>query len=106
VETLIHVNLQWFASKKGVGSTRNGRDSISKRLGVKRQDGQIVTAGSILVRQRGTKIHPGTNVGIGGDDTLFAKISGRVKFERYGRDRKKVSVYPVTETPAAKALEV
>lgn len=82
-----------MASKKGVGSSRNGRDSASKRLGVKRADGQIVSAGSILVRQRGTKIHPGNNVGIGGDDTLFAKIEGTVKFERYGKTRKKVSVY-------------
>jgi large subunit ribosomal protein L27 len=82
-----------MASKKGVGSSKNGRDSASKRLGVKRADGQIVSAGSILVRQRGTKIHPGNNVGIGGDDTLFAKIEGMVKFERYGKDRKKVSVY-------------
>ncbi len=92
---MIKMNLQFFASKKGVGSTKNGRDSISKRLGVKRQDGQLVNAGSILVRQRGTKIHPGTNVGRGGDDTLFAMAEGVVKFERLGRDRKKVSVYPV-----------
>lgn len=83
-----------MASKKGVGSSKNGRDSESKRLGVKRADGQLVTAGSILVRQRGTKIHPGNNVGIGGDDTLFAKVEGNVKFERYGKTRKKVSVYP------------
>ncbi len=82
-----------MASKKGVGSSKNGRDSASKRLGVKRADGQVVSAGSILVRQRGTKIHPGNNVGIGGDDTLFAKIEGTVKFERFGKDRKKVSVY-------------
>lgn len=92
---MLKMNLQLFASKKGVGSTKNGRDSIAKRLGVKRQDGQTVSAGSILVRQRGTKIYPGTNVGIGGDDTLFAKVEGVVKFERVGRDRKKVSVYPV-----------
>lgn len=92
---MLKMNLQYFASKKGVGSTKNGRDSISKRLGVKRQDGQVVSAGSILVRQRGTKIYPGVNVGIGGDDTLFAKVEGVVKFERVGRDRKKVSVYPV-----------
>lgn len=92
---MLQWNLQQFASKKGVGSSKNGRDSESKRLGVKRQDGQVVTAGSILVRQRGTKIHPGTNVGIGGDDTLFAKVEGRVAFERAGRDRKRVSVYPV-----------
>ncbi len=92
---MLKMNLQLFASKKGVGSTKNGRDSISKRLGVKRQDGQLVSAGSILVRQRGTKIYPGVNVGIGGDDTLFAKVEGVVKFERMGRDRKKVSVYNV-----------
>ena len=83
-----------MASKKGVGSSKNGRDSESKRLGVKRADGQTVSAGSILVRQRGTKFHPGNNVGIGGDDTLFAKVEGTVKFERYGKTRKKVSVYP------------
>jgi len=94
---MLKMNLQLFASKKGVGSTKNGRDSIAKRLGVKRQDGQVVSAGSILVRQRGTKIYPGTNVGIGGDDTLFAKVEGAVKFERVGRDRKKVSVYPVAQ---------
>ena len=99
---MIKLNLQLFASKKGVGSSKNGRDSISKRLGVKRADGQVVTAGSILVRQRGTKISPGLNVGIGGDDTLFAKVEGRVAFERMGRDKKKVSVYPVV---AAEALE-
>jgi large subunit ribosomal protein L27 len=84
-----------MASKKGVGSSKNGRDSESKRLGVKRSDGQTVSAGSILVRQRGTKFHPGTNVGKGGDDTLFAKVDGTVKFEREGRTRKKVSVYPL-----------
>jgi len=83
-----------MAHKKGVGSSRNGRDSESKRLGVKRADGQFVLAGNILVRQRGTKIHPGTNVGIGGDDTLFALESGLVKFERLGRDKKQVSIYP------------
>lgn len=82
-----------MAHKKGVGSSRNGRDSESKRLGVKRADGQEVLAGNILVRQRGTKIHPGNNVGRGGDDTLFALISGKVKFERKGRDKKQVSVY-------------
>ena len=87
------LSLQFFAHKKGVGSTKNGRDSESKRLGVKRADGQLVHAGSILVRQRGTKIHPGNNVGIGSDDTLFAKIDGRVKFERKGRDKKQCSVY-------------
>ncbi|MBP1156578.1 MULTISPECIES: 50S ribosomal protein L27 [unclassified Paenibacillus] len=103
---MLQLNLQLFASKKGVGSTKNGRDSIAKRLGVKRADGQKVTAGSILVRQRGTKIHPGNNVGIGSDDTLFAKVEGVVKFERLGRDRKKVSVYPVTVAPVAAAVEV
>ena len=86
-------NLQLFAHKKGMGSTKNGRDSESKRLGVKRGDGQPVLAGNILVRQRGTKIHPGTNVGIGSDDTLFAMIDGKVKFERLDKTRKKVSVY-------------
>jgi len=91
---MLKMNLQFFAQKKGVGSTKNGRDSIAKRLGVKRGDGQFVTAGSILVRQRGTKIYPGFGVGIGGDDTLFAKVDGVVRFERMGRDRKKVSVYP------------
>lgn len=91
-------DLQLFAHKKGVGSSRNGRDSESKRLGVKKYDGQVVRAGNILVRQRGTKIHPGTNVGIGGDDTLFAVADGKVKFERMGRDRKQVSVYPLEES--------
>ncbi|BAB06728.1 50S ribosomal protein L27 [Halalkalibacterium halodurans] len=91
---MLKMNLQFFASKKGVGSTKNGRDSISKRLGTKRADGQLVTGGSILVRQRGTRIYPGVNVGKGGDDTLFAKVDGVVKFERVGRDRKQVSVYP------------
>ncbi len=90
-------DLQLFAHKKGVGSSRNGRDSKAKRLGVKRYDGQVVTGGSILVRQRGTKIHPGNNVMIGGDDTLFAVIDGKVKFERKGRDKKQVSVYPLEE---------
>ncbi|MEM8640354.1 MAG: 50S ribosomal protein L27 [Cyanobacteria bacterium P01_G01_bin.54] len=85
-----------MAHKKGTGSTRNGRDSNSKRLGVKRYGGQTVTAGSILVRQRGTKIHPGNNVGLGKDDTLFALVDGVVKFERKGKSRKKVSVYPAT----------
>lgn len=92
---MLKMNLQFFASKKGVGSTKNGRDSISKRLGTKRADGQEVTGGSILVRQRGTRIYPGVNVGRGGDDTLFAKLDGVVKFERVGRDKKQVSVYPV-----------
>lgn len=102
---MMRMDLQLFASKKGVGSTKNGRDSIAKRLGVKRADGQLVTAGSILVRQRGTKIHPGNNVGIGSDDTLFAKVEGVVKFERWGRDRKKVSVYPATDAPVAAAVQ-
>jgi large subunit ribosomal protein L27 len=87
-----------MAHKKGVGSTRNGRDSESKRLGVKRYDGQVVRAGNILVRQRGTKIHPGNNVMIGGDDTLFAVVDGKVKFERKDKTRKQVSVYPVDES--------
>lgn len=94
---MLKLNLQLFASKKGVGSSRNGRDSESKRLGTKRGDGQFVLAGNILVRQRGTKIHAGSNVGRGGDDTLFATVDGVVKFERKGRDRKQVSVYPVEE---------
>jgi large subunit ribosomal protein L27 len=84
-----------MAHKKGLGSTRNGRDSNAQRLGVKRYEGQFVSGGSIIVRQRGTAIHPGTNVGIGKDDTLFAKVEGVVKFERYSKDRKKVSVYPL-----------
>ena len=91
---MLKMNLQLFAHKKGVGSSRNGRDSESKRLGVKRGDGQFVLAGNILVRQRGTKIHPGTNVGKGGDDTLFALEDGIVRFERKGRDKKQVSIYP------------
>lgn len=91
---ILKMDLQLFASKKGVGSSKNGRDSIAKRLGVKRADGQFVTAGNILVRQRGTKIHPGNNVSIGGDDTLFALIDGVVKFERKGKKRKQVSIYP------------
>ena len=92
---MLKMNLSLFAHKKGGGSTSNGRDSQSKRLGSKAADGQTVTGGSILYRQRGTKIHPGANVGIGGDDTLFAKIDGVVRFERKGRDKKQVSVYPV-----------
>ena len=87
------LNIQFFASKKGVGSTKNGRDSESKRLGVKKADGQAVLAGNILVRQRGTKIHPGNNVGIGTDDTLFALVDGTVKFEHISGGRKQVSVY-------------
>ena len=89
------LDIQFFASKKGVGSTKNGRDSQSKRLGAKVADGQFLTAGSIIYRQRGTKIHPGTNVKKGGDDTLFSTIDGVVKFEHLGKDKKKVSVYPV-----------
>ncbi len=92
---MIKFNLQLFAHKKGMGSTKNGRESQSKRLGAKKGDGQSVLAGNILVRQRGTKIHPGTNVGIGSDDTLFALVDGKVKYERMGKDKKQVSVYPV-----------
>ena len=92
---LLKLDLQLFASKKGVGSTKNGRDSEAKRLGAKRADGQFVKAGNILYRQRGTKIHPGLNVGRGGDDTLFALVDGVVRFERKGRDKKQVSIYPV-----------
>ena len=91
---MLKIGIQFFAHKKGVGSTKNGRDSESKRLGVKRADGQFVLAGNILVRQRGTKIHPETNVSKGSDDTLFAMVDGVVRFERLGRDRKKVSIYP------------
>ena len=94
---MLKLSLQFFAHKKGVGSTKNGRDSESKRLGVKKADGQAVIAGNIIVRQRGTKIHPGNNVGIGSDDTLFALIDGKVKFERVGRDRKQVSIYAVEQ---------
>ncbi|MBE6992296.1 MAG: 50S ribosomal protein L27 [Ruminococcaceae bacterium] len=94
---MLNIGIQFFAHKKGVGSTKNGRDSEAKRLGVKRADGQFVLAGNILVRQRGTHIHPGTNVGIGSDDTLYATVDGRVRFERMGRDRKKCSVYPVEQ---------
>ena len=92
---MLLMNLQLFAHKKGVGSSKNGRDSESKRLGVKSADGLFVLAGNIIVRQRGTKIHPGENVGKGKDDTLFAKVDGVVKFERVGKDKKKASVYPV-----------
>ena len=91
---MLQMNLQLFAHKKGMGSTKNGRDSESKRLGAKKGDGQIVIAGNILVRQRGTKIHPGTNVGIGSDDTLYSRVDGRVKYERLGKDKKQVSFYP------------
>ena len=94
---MLKMNVQFFAHKKGSGSTKNGRDSESKRLGVKRADGQFVKAGNILVRQRGTKIHPGTNVGIGKDDTLFALKDGRVKFERLGKDRKQVSIVEIAQ---------
>ena len=90
---MLKVNIQLFAHKKGMGSTRNGRDSESKRLGTKRSDGQFVNAGTIIVRQRGTHIHPGNNVGKGSDDTLYALVSGKVKFERLDKTRKKVSVY-------------
>ncbi|MCR5098903.1 MAG: 50S ribosomal protein L27 [Lachnospiraceae bacterium] len=91
---MLQLNLQYFAHKKGMGSTKNGRDSESKRLGAKRADGQFITAGSIIYRQRGTRIHPGVNVGKGGDDTLYAKVDGVLRFERLGRDRKQASVYP------------
>ncbi|MEG0780584.1 MAG: 50S ribosomal protein L27 [Oscillospiraceae bacterium] len=90
---MLHIGLQLFAHKKGMGSTRNGRDSESKRLGPKRADGQFVLAGNILVRQRGTHIHPGVGVGRGSDDTLFATATGVVRFERLGKDRKQVCVY-------------
>jgi large subunit ribosomal protein L27 len=94
---MIKINLQFFAHKKGVGSTKNGRDSESKRLGPKKADGQFALAGNILYTQRGTKIHPGLNVGKGGNDTLFALVDGVVKYERLGRDKKQLSVYPVAE---------
>ena len=97
------MNLQLFATKKGGGSTKNGRDSNAKRLGVKRYEGQFVSAGSILVRQRGTRIHAGANVGRGGDDTLFAMVDGYVKFERLGKTKKRVSVYPPAAEPALAA---
>ena len=99
---MLNMNLQFFAHKKGVGSTKNGRDSESKRLGAKRADGQFVKAGNILYRQRGTRIHPGVNVGIGGDDTLFAKVDGILRFERVGRDKKQASV--VKEGRAKKVI--
>lgn len=94
---MLKLDIQLFAHKKGMGSTKNGRDSESKRLGAKRADGQFVLAGNILYRQRGTHMHPGTNVGIGSDDTLYALVDGTVKFEKLGKDRKKVSVYPVEQ---------
>ena len=94
---MLKINIQLFAHKKGVGSTKNGRDSEAKRLGVKRADGQFVLAGNIIVRQRGTHIHAGENVGKGSDDTLFALIDGKVKFERVDKDRKQVSIYAVEQ---------
>jgi len=94
---MFELNIQLFAHKKGMGSTKNGRDSESKRLGVKKADGQFVTSGNILVRQRGTKIHPGINVKKGSDDTLFAVVDGKVKFERVGKDKKQVSVYEIAQ---------
>jgi large subunit ribosomal protein L27 len=93
---MFEMNLQLFAHKKGVGSTKNGRDSAAKRLGAKRADGQFVRAGNVIYRQRGTKIHPGINVGRGGDDTLFSLVDGVLRFERKGRDKKQASVYPVS----------
>jgi large subunit ribosomal protein L27 len=93
---MLKLNLQLFAHKKGMGSTKNGRDSESKRLGAKRADGQFVKAGNVLYRQRGTRIHPGINVGRGKDDTLFALVDGVVRYERKGRDKKQVSIYPVS----------
>ena len=98
---MLKLNLQLFAHKKGMGSTKNGRDSKSKRLGAKRADGQVVRAGNILYTQRGTKIHPGNNVGIGGNDSLFALIDGRVKYERKGKDKKQVSVCLLYTSDAA-----
>ena len=94
---MFKLDIQLFAHKKGMGSTKNGRDSESKRLGVKRADGQFVTSGNILVRQRGTKIHPGVNVKKGGDDTLFAVADGKVKFERLGKTKKQVCVYEIAQ---------
>ncbi|MDD6251521.1 MAG: 50S ribosomal protein L27 [Ruminococcus sp.] len=94
---MLKINIQLFAHKKGMGSTKNGRDSESKRLGVKRADGQFVLAGNILVKQRGTHIHPGENVGRGKDDSLFALVDGVLRFERMGKDRRRASVYPVEQ---------
>ena len=94
---MLNLDLQFFAHKKGLGSTKNGRDSNSKRLGAKRADGQFVKAGNILYRQRGTKIHPGTHVGIGGDDTLFAKADGVLRYERVGKTDTRASVHPVED---------
>ena len=96
-------DLQRFAHKKGVGSSRNGRDSHSQRLGAKEPDGKLVPAGSILVRQRGTRFHPGRNVGMGSDHTLFAKVAGKVAFERKGRDLRQISIYPVEQVVAEQA---
>ena len=90
---MLFLNIQFFASKKAAGSTKNGRDSVGRRLGAKLADGEFAHAGSIIYRQRGTKVHPGNNVGIGGDDTLFAMMDGYVKYERKGKDKKQVSVY-------------
>ena len=97
MNTVIKIQLQLFAHKKGTGSSHNGRDSNAQRLGTKAHDTQLVTAGSIIVRQRGTKFHPGNNVGMGKDYTIYAKVEGRVKFERKGRDKRQISVYPVEE---------
>ena len=94
---MIRLNIRLFAHKKGMGSTKNGRDSMSKRLGAKKADGEFVLAGNILYKQRGTHIHPGNNVGIGSDDTLYAKIDGKVKYERYDKNRRKLSVYAVEQ---------
>ncbi len=98
---MLNLNLQFFAHKKGMGSTKNGRDSNAKRLGAKRADGQFVKAGNILYKQRGTKIHPGLNVGLGGDDTLYAKADGVLRFERFGKYKTKASVHPVEEAQEA-----
>ncbi len=97
---MLRMDLQFFAHKKGVGSSKNGRDSMSKRLGAKKADGQVVRAGNILYTQRGTKIHPGNNVGRGNNDSLYALVDGKVKYERKGRDKKQVSVYPLAEAGA------
>ena len=102
---MLRINIQHFAHKKGLGSTKNGRDSEPKRLGVKRADGQFVLSGNIIARQRGTHIHPGLNVGIGSDDTLYATTDGILKFERLGRDRKKASVYPEEQYQALIAAD-
>lgn len=101
---MLNLDLQFFAHKKGLGSTKNGRDSNSKRLGAKRADGQFVKAGNILYRQRGTKIHPGTNVGIGGDDTLFAKADGVLRYERVGKTDTRASVHPVEDKQDRKSV--